>query len=99
MADVFDFLEGADGDLAIKGGDLAFGESTLQHQRDLLVAVPGEFKQTPWIGVGLKTSLLDEESPASLRQRIQRNMERDGMRIGRLRILDRYTIDLQATYA
>lgn len=99
MAEVYDILDGPDGDLAFAGGDLAWGESTLQHQNDLLVAVPGEYKQYPFVGVGLTRSLLDEESPAALKRRIQRELERDGQRVSRLQVTGRYSIELEASYA
>lgn len=84
--EVRDFLFGDDGDLAIVHGDLAYGESTLQHQRDLLVANKGSFRQDPLIGVGINEMLLDNTTADELRTVIQRELERDGMVLSRLRV-------------
>lgn len=84
--EVFDFIVGDDGDLFIKNGDLAFGESTEQHQRDLVLAMPGEFRQSPLIGCGIRTELLNSIAPDELRIAIQREFERDGMQVVRLAV-------------
>ena len=96
--EVFDFIVDSNGDLFIQDGDLAFGESTLHHQRDLLIAQKGDFKQWPLIGVGINLELLNTVGPDELRVNIQREMEQDGMRIKQLRILADYNIDLIAYY-
>lgn len=60
MAKVYDILLDETGDLAIKNGDLVIGESTLQHQRILLLATKGGFKQHPTTGVDIQSYLLDD---------------------------------------
>lgn len=79
MAEVFDILTGENG-LVIKNGDIAIGESTLQHQTDLLLTHKGELKHTPDAGVGLAQFLLDEgESEDKVTAAITEEFERDGM--------------------
>lgn len=95
--EVFDFIVGEDGDLFFKGGDLSFGESTEQHQRDLMLAMPGEFRQWPLIGAGIRTELLNSISPDELRIAIQREMERDGMRVVKLNVRGE-SINLEGHY-
>ncbi|HRF82633.1 MAG TPA: hypothetical protein PL070_21410 [Flavobacteriales bacterium] len=96
--EVFDFLSDQDDDLYIEDGDLAFGESTLQHQRDLLLIQPGELRQFPLIGAGIHRELLNSAGPDELRVVIQREMERDGMVVDRLSITRDYDVELVAHY-
>jgi hypothetical protein len=95
--EVFDFLFGADGDLAIDNGDLAFGESTLQHQRDLLLATKGSFRQFPLVGVGIRLELLNTATADEVRVAIQRELEQDGMKVQKLLVRGE-DIDLEASY-
>jgi len=48
-----DFLYDDNNDLLISNGDLAIGESDMQHVQDLLLAFPGHYKNSPLSGVGL----------------------------------------------
>lgn len=97
--EVFDFIVGDDGDLVFKNGDIELGESTLLHQRDLLLAYPGEFRQYPIIGAAIRQELNNNIGADELRQRIQREMERDGMRVGKLDVDETGNIDIEAEYA
>lgn len=102
MAAVRDFLFDANGDLWFDAGDIVVGESTLQHVRDILVAEKGDFTQFPLIGAGIFREVLNSEGEAGIRLIIQREMERDGLRVHRLRIeggLEPGAIDLEASYA
>lgn len=100
--EVHDFLFGEDGDLAFFAGDLLFGESTQQHQRDILIADKGDVRPAPLLGVGIRRSLNDAIGAEELRAIIQREMERDGMRVRRLHLagssLENSNIDLEASY-
>jgi hypothetical protein len=69
------------GDLAIKNGDLVIGESTLQHQRLLLLATKGGFKQNPTVGVDISSYMLDDSSVDELHGDIQQQFETDGMKV------------------
>lgn len=40
------------GDIDFSSGDLAYAESTGQHQKDILVSGKGHYKETPELGVG-----------------------------------------------
>lgn len=97
--EVFDILLDEDSDLQVANGDFVVGESTMQHQRDLLIAVPGDIRQFPLIGAGIRMELLDNVSRTELRMSIQREMERDGMRVSVLRIDVDGNVELQANYA
>lgn len=95
---VRDFLLGDDLDLAIEGGDIAFGPSAEQHQRDILLAMKGAIRMAPTIGVGVRQMLLDNASADSLRRTIQQEMERDGMTIDHLSIAALGVVNLSASY-
>ncbi|MEO8589493.1 MAG: hypothetical protein ABI432_09005 [Flavobacteriales bacterium] len=97
--EVFDFTFDDTGDLFIKNGDLGYGESTLEHQRDLLIAVPGDIRQFPLIGVGLRMEMLNSVGPDEIRLAIQREMERDGMQVTKLEVVESEQITLNAAYA
>lgn len=96
--EVHDFLLGDDLDLTIVDGDFEFGESTEEHQRDILLATKGIFRQSPELGVGITQELLNDSSNDDLLRLIQKEIEADGMGVQRLRVKEDGTIDLAATY-
>jgi hypothetical protein len=97
MVDVNDFITGADGDLIIENGDLKVDESTLQHQRDLLLSNKGEFKQNPTIGVGLNNFILENLSSADFNKAVTEEFENDGMHVIKIQSesLENVTIDAE----
>jgi hypothetical protein len=60
---VKDILVGEDGDLQISKGDFFVGDSDLQHITHIVFASPGDYKQSPIIGVGIMKKL---NSPVAL---------------------------------
>lgn len=94
--EVHDFLF-VDGDLGIAQGDLAWGESTEQHQHDLLLATKGSIRQHPLAGVGIIRELLNSVSSADMELTIQREFEDDGMLVEGLRIKNG-DVDITASY-
>lgn len=89
-------LDDAD-DLQINDGDFVIGDATLQHQRHIIIAQKGEYKEHPEIGVGIDNALLDE-NPKALLTQIRRNFEYDGMRVNTLQINTNGTITVDAPY-
>jgi len=73
------------GDIDITTGDLLFTEPTAQHQRDLLVANQGYYKEAPIVGVGSINFINDNERPAYLRA-VNREFMRDGMKVHEIRM-------------
>lgn len=57
MAARTDLLLDANGDLPIAAKLMTVGPSDLQHQRDMFSAFPGEWKQFPQNGVGVRKYL------------------------------------------
>ena len=66
-------------------GDFVMGESTVQHQRRLLKAQQGEYKQNPLVGVGVDNSL-DDEDPDDLIREVRKQYVQDGMTVDVLKI-------------
>ncbi len=79
MANATDIIRGSDGDYIIKNGMLVFGDSTSQHQEDILTATQGQYADSPTIGVGLVQYILDDDSQLGLETEIQKQFELDGM--------------------
>ena len=82
MAIVTDILtEDASGDLMVsRKGDLVIGDATLLHQRDLVMASEGEYKQSPMVGVSV-VNFLDDEEPDDLKRKIRSQFTKDGMNV------------------
>lgn len=81
-----DLLLTADFDLDFAtGGDLKTGDAVAQHKRCLIVANRGDYRQFPWVGVGIEAYLLDENF-GDVQAQIQKQFELDGMVVRDLRI-------------
>jgi len=95
---VIDYLRDASGDLIIENGDFKKGEATTKHQRTLMLANPGDFKYAPTVGIGIVEFLKDDVDPDEMQSVIQREYEKDGMRIKKL-VLNSFTdIETIANY-
>lgn len=56
---VTDFLNDAEGDLAIVDGDFVLDNSTVEHKLTLLVLRPGQWRPDARLGVDINSWLLD----------------------------------------
>lgn len=97
MAEVFDILLDDEMELKVLNGDWQVGESTTQHQKCLLVAAPGNYLQSPGVGVDLYGNINNDEGIETIRKSIQRQFEADGMKIERLQLRGR-EVDVKANY-
>ncbi|WP_400192823.1 hypothetical protein [Hymenobacter sp. B81] len=95
---VFDLLLTAGLDLQVRGGDLELGESTEQHLALLLHSEKGDWRQTPFAGVGLRTLLLDDAAPVAIIQEIQAQLELDGVDVSGLTLGQDGALNVQGTY-
>lgn len=77
-------IDGETGELLIKDGDLVVGESSLQHQKDLLLLQKGELKYEPLIGVGI-ADFMDDEGTEDLFRTIRKEFAKDGMKVKELK--------------
>jgi hypothetical protein len=75
-----DFRQKSDGDIDLSGGDLHVVESTIAHQRDLILAGMGELKHSPTTGVGI-IDFLNEESPEAMLRTVRKKFIQDGMTV------------------
>lgn len=71
-------------DLKVEHGDLVLEESTAQHQKCLLLAGKGDYKQSPTVGVDLFHEI-DDERPQELMREVRLEFSKDGMNINKLK--------------
>lgn len=64
--------------LVIKNGDFVIGESDNQHQKHILLAYKGEYKQSQEVGVGID-QMLNDNSIVPLLIESKKMLEYDGM--------------------
>ena len=86
-----------DFDLAILNGDLMIAEVTAQNQQLILLSSPGDWKQSPLVGVGIE-SFLEDDSPDALLKEIREQLVMDGQTIKQLKILKSGSVGLDASY-
>ena len=76
-----DLLLGDDFDVVIESGDLAVTEdSRLQEARAILATSPGNWKQSPLVGVG-EDAFIEGPITAELRRTIALQMQADGKQL------------------
>lgn len=92
-----DFLLDDNFDLLIVDGDLVIGESTAQHQKILILADKGEFKDVPMRGVGA-LKYLEDHSPDNLAREIRQEFSADGMKVNKIQIAPDLNIQVDANY-
>jgi hypothetical protein len=84
-------------DLEIRGGDFLLGYSDEIHQKHILLAEKGEYKQFPELGVGILNHLNSEDATALLIE-AKRNFEYDRMLVSELKFTDENTLHVEAIY-
>lgn len=60
--------------------DISWTESTVQHQRDILLTHEGEYRLAPTVGVGI-SDYLDDEGKEELSREINKQFTKDGMTV------------------
>lgn len=75
-----DLLLDENNDLILVGGDFSIGHSDEQHQKHILIANKGEYKEHPEVGVGIIDMLNDDAYTESLIE-TKKQLEYDGMTI------------------
>lgn len=68
------------------GGDWATGESTAEHQKQLILAGKGDFKENPTVGVGVLTYIDDDPGMGALAREISTEFIRDGMTVQKVNV-------------
>lgn len=92
-----DLLLNENFDLDFSDDDFSFGETTQQNQGLILLANKGEFRQSPFVGVGLKQYVEDDQLGA-MRTELARQLELDGMYIQNLTVFSNGRVLINATY-
>lgn len=75
-----DFIIEDTGDLAISKGDFEIGQTDKQHQKHILLANKGEYKEYPELGVGI-VQMLNDDNYTGILIEAKNNLEYDGMEI------------------
>ncbi len=65
-------------------GDFEVNDATFQNQQLLLISEKGEWKQSPVVGVGIMSFLLDDVTVHELHQEIQKQFNLDGMKVNKI---------------
>lgn len=73
------------GDIDISSGDILYTESTVQHQRDILLSGKGHYKESPEVGVDVMEYINDNE-PEDMFRAIRKEFTRDGMKVTKVSI-------------
>lgn len=84
-------------DLELEQGDFLVGFSDELHQKHILIAEKGEYKQYPELGVGI-LNLLNGENATAMLIEAKQNFEYDRMKVKELRFTDDNSLDIDATY-
>ncbi len=71
----------ADGDLKAVDGDLGVEESTITHQKRLVLHNKGDYAAYPTICVGAQEYIDDDDGSRSLMREITRQWGNDGMKV------------------
>lgn len=95
-----DVLFDTTGDIDFTTHDIVYGESTRQHQADILLARQGDYKSAPAVGVGIEDYLKgDDDDKAALLANTRLQFSNDGMKTIKLLQMDGSTLKVNASYA
>lgn len=97
MPDIFDILLDDDNDLLIEDGDFVIGESTKHHQKHLLLAQKGEYKQSPKVGIGI-SDFLEDDDFSGIDVEIQKQFELDGQKVNSIEVFNDGKVIIDAGY-
>lgn len=92
-----DIAHTADGDIDL-ADDLTRTEPTAQHERDLLLAGQGDFKEAPDMGVNCIDFMMDND-PSNLLRAVRKQCQKDGMRVRDVRYGPSGELIIDARYA
>lgn len=92
-----DFKQKIDGDIDLSSGDIVWGESTRQHQRDIILTHPGELKHALDSGVGVD-DFINDDNPDELLRKTRQEFIKDGQKVTKISF-NNGTINTEAYYA
>ena len=76
---------------------LVIGDITYQNQYSILMTHPGEYKESPKIGVGID-SFMDDDSPENLFREIRTQFAAEGMQVQKVGFSENGKLEIQAEY-
>lgn len=86
-----------DGDIDLSNHDLQYADSDAQHQKDILLAQKGHYKEHPETGVAI-ADYTNETDPEALLRTIKKEFAADGMKVARITITATGELETNATY-
>jgi hypothetical protein len=93
MAENTDILVDDTGDIACENGDFVIGPSDDQHVQDLILASPGDYKESPMLGVGI-INTLNGKLDGAMKRKIRINLEADGYKVNSITQNEEGTINV-----
>ncbi|MDX9703939.1 MAG: hypothetical protein RBU23_12985 [Candidatus Auribacterota bacterium] len=92
-----DIRQNKNGDIDLSGGDIHYTESTVAHQRDLLLTTMGSLKHSPVTGVGIQ-DFINDENPAEMLRMVRKKFIRDGMTVNSVGLNQARQLEIDAYY-
>ncbi len=92
-----DILLDTKGDLSFQNGDVVIGYSDNQHQKHILIANKGEYREFPELGVGIE-QILDDDDYISVLIEAKKNLEYDGMKINNIKFEENGNLNIDGYY-
>ena len=96
MGAVKDIRLNDDGDVLIKNGDFALGESDEVHIEHIVRANKGFYFDNPFIGVGIIDEINGSTTRQELKQNIRRQLVLDNYSVKKVDVSENYEININA---
>lgn len=77
--------------------DFVLGDATHQNQGLILLANKGEFRQFPFVGVGLR-NYIEDDRMGSLKPELTKQLELDGMTVRNIGVFTDGRVEIDAGY-
>lgn len=90
-----------DFDLKIRNGDFVVDYSDQQHVDHLLISRQGEYRQSPFLGIGIQDQInapMSEKQRQELEKKIKLHIESDGGSNVSVKVQDLESVNIEATY-
>ncbi|WP_297096366.1 hypothetical protein [uncultured Draconibacterium sp.] len=94
---MIDFRQNTEGDIDLSKGDIGYVESTVAHQRDLIITGIGELKFAPLAGVGIH-DFLNDENPADMLRMVRKKFIQDGQTVNSVKLDASGGLEVDAYY-
>ncbi len=92
-----DLLTDTTEDIHIENGDFVIGFSNNQHQKHILLANKGEYKQHPEVGAGIVQMIADDRYTEILIE-TKKQLEYDGMKIQNVAFTEKGKLNIDGIY-